>query len=83
MTERSSTSRHCSRTDRTTGQTDASTDTPAELSPVAASGFDKGAANRAPLSGASPSEASCNFTYGETLVNVILLAEGEYLFIFP
>jgi hypothetical protein len=29
-------------TDRTTGQADASTDTPAELSPVAASGFDEG-----------------------------------------
>ena len=42
----------------------------------------QGAANRATLSDISPSEASCNFTNEETLVNVIY-SEGEYLFIFP
>jgi len=35
----------------------------------------QGAANRAPLSDISLSEASCNFSNGETLVKVILVAE--------
>ena len=56
MTERCSTCRRSSQTDRTTRQADASTDTLAGLSPVAASGFDEGRrqpspANRGSLRG--------------------------------
>src|SRR6266446_7638553 len=50
-------------------------DTPAELSPVAAHrASTKGAANGAPLSDVSPSEAKRNFADWETLMNVIPVA---------